>query len=111
MYSFFRNIENYKMITFQDYPYFKPNISPKEMFEIGIMGGSYFRKIKSPKTGKIYKDHHKKFKFLKDISKNKIINREYDKSINRYNVVVGTSYEYWMSKNWIKEDIDPYGWI
>ena len=111
MYSFFRNIENYKMITFHDYPDFKPNISPKEMFEIGIMGGSYFRKIKSPKTGKIYKDHHKKFKFLKDISKNKIINREYDKSINRYNVVVGTSYEYWMSKNWIKEDIDPYGWI
>ena len=111
MYSFFRNIENYKMKTFQDYPDFKPNISPKEMFEIGIMGGSYFRKIKSPKTGKIYKNHHKKFKFLKDIPKNKIINQEYDKSINRYNVVVGTSYEYWMSKNWINEDIDPYGWI
>ena len=38
MYSFFRNIENYKMKTFQDYPDFKPNISPREMFEIGIMG-------------------------------------------------------------------------
>ena len=106
MYSFFR-----VMKKFQDYPDFRPNISPKEMFEIGIMGGCYFRTIKSPKTKKTYKNHHKKFKFLKGIPKNKIAQQEYDKSANRYNVVVGTSYEYWMSKNWIKEDIDPYGWI
>ena len=106
MYSFFR-----VMKKFQDYPDFRPNISPKEMFEIGIMGGCYFRTIKSPKTKITYKNHHKKFKFLKGIPINKIAQQEYDKSINRYNVVVGTSYEYWMSKNWIKEDIDPYGWI
>ena len=90
MYSFFRNIENYKMKTFQDYPDFKPNISPREMFEIGIMGGSYFRKIKSPKTKKTYKNHHKKFKFLKDIPKNKIAQQEYDKSqINRWKKSAG----------------------
>ena len=47
MYSFFR-----VMKKFQDYPDFKPNISPREIFEIGIMGGSYFRTIKSPKTKK-----------------------------------------------------------
>lgn len=99
------------MKKFNDYPDFRPNISPKEMFEIGIMGGSYFRVIKSPKTKKTYKNHHKKFSFLKNIPNNKIALQEYDKSVNRYNVVVGTSYEYWMSKNWIKEDIDPYGWI
>ena len=39
-------------IYFKDYPEFKPNITPKEMFELGIMGGSYFRVIKSPKTKK-----------------------------------------------------------
>ena len=98
-------------IYFKDHPEFRPNIAPKDMFKLGIMGGSYFRKIKSPKTKKIYQNHHKHFKFLKDIPDNLIINQEYDKSVNYYKVEVGTSYEYWMEKNWIKEDIDPYGWI
>lgn len=99
------------MKKFTDFPDFTPNITPKQMFELGIMGGSYFREIKSPKTKKTYKNHHKKFKFLKNIPDNKIIQQTYDKSVNRYNVIVGTSYEYWMSKKWIKEDVDPYGWI
>jgi hypothetical protein len=98
-------------IIFKDHPEFKPNITPKEMFELGIMGGSYFRQIKSPKTKKIYQNHHKKFKFLKDIPNDLIIKKEYDKNVNYYKVEVGTSYEYWMEKNWIREDIDPYGWI
>lgn len=97
--------------TFKNYPDFKPNISPKEMFELGIMGGHYFREIKSPKTGKVYKNHNKKFDFLKKIPDNKIINQEYDKNVNKYKITVGTSYDFWMSKGWIEEDIDPYGWI
>ena len=60
---------------------------------------------------KIYQNHHKHFKFLKDIPDNLLIKQEYDKNINYYKVEVGTSYEYWMEKNWIKEDVDPYGWI
>lgn len=98
-------------IRFDDHPEFQPNMTPKEMFEIGIMGGSYFRKIKSPDTGKVYKNHHKKFKFLRGIPKEKVYAQEYDPSVNKYGVEVGTSYEYWMEKGWIREDIDPYGWI
>jgi hypothetical protein len=98
-------------MLFKDHPEFTPNITPKQMFKMGIMGGFYFRQIKSPKTKKVYKNHHKKFKFLKGIPDNKLINVEYDKSINYYKVVVGTSYEYWMSKHWINEAVDPYGWI
>ena len=99
------------MINFKDHPEFKPNITPKQMFEIGIMGGTYFRKIKSPKTGKIYKNHNKKFKFLNNIPNEKLIQQKYDKNINYYKVEVGTSYEFWMEKGWIKEKFDPYGWI
>lgn len=99
------------MKKFKDHPEFTPNISPKDMFKLGIMGGSYFRIIKSPKTKKIYKNHHKKFKFLNQISDNKLIQQKYDKNINYYKVEVGTSYDFWMSKNWIKEEYDPYGWI
>ena len=98
-------------IRFQSFPDFCPNISPKQMFEMGIMGGSYFRDIVSPKTRKKYKNHNKKFSFLKDIPTFKISNQIYDKNINKYKVVVGTSYEYWMEKNWINENVDPYGWI
>jgi hypothetical protein len=98
-------------IVFDDHPEFKPNMTPKEMFDVGIMGGSYFRKIKSPDTGKVYKNHHKKFKSLRGIPDEKVCGQEYDKSINYYGVEVGTSYEFWMSKGWIREDIDPYGWI
>ena len=96
---------------YEDYPDFNPNITPIEMFKIGIMGGSYFREIKSPKTGKIYKNHHKKIPYLKDIPNNKLINETYEKNMNYYKVKVGTSYEFWTEKNWINEDIDPYGWI
>ena len=99
------------MINFKEHPEFKPNITPKQMFEIGIMGGTYFRKIKSPKTGKIYKNHHKKFKFLNNIPNEKLIQQKYDKNINYYKVEVGTSYKFWMEKGWIKEKFDPYGWI
>lgn len=90
---------------------FEPNITPKEMFELGIMGGTYFREIKSPKTNKIYKNHNKKFKFLEKIPLYKINNNIYDKKINKYKVKVGSSYEYWIEKEWINEKYDPYGWI
>lgn len=98
-------------IIFDDYPDFRPNLTPKDMFEIGIMGGSYFRKIKSPDTNKTYKNHHLKFNFLKNIPEYKLSNQEYNKDINKYKVNVGSSYEFWIEKKWINEKYDPYGWI
>jgi hypothetical protein len=99
-------------ILFADFPDFKPNLTPRQMFEAGIMGGSYFRPIVSPFSKKSYKNRHKKYaKILKGIPSKYYKLDEYDNTINRYKVSVGTTYEYWMKKNWIREDIDPYGWI
>lgn len=100
-----------KNIYFKDHPDFTPNMTPKEMFNIGIMGGSYFREIKSTITGKTYKNNYKKYDFLKTMPKEKYRGKEYDANINKYKVKVGSSYEFWLEHGWIKEDLDPYGWI
>ena len=100
-----------KSLSFTDYPDFRPNITPFEMFDIGIMGGSYFRTIQSPNTKIKYEKRYMNYPFLKKLPKYKYAQQSYDKSVNKYNKIVGTSYDFWMSKNWIREEIDPYGWI
>lgn len=105
-----------KEITFQKYengPYyenFKPNLTPKEMFEMGSFGGTYWREIYSSINKKSYKNEHKKFNFLKNIDNNLLTRQNYDRSINKYKVKVGSTLEIWESKGWIKSK-HPYGWV
>jgi hypothetical protein len=99
--------------TFSDYPKFRPNLSPQEIFELGSFGGTYWRPIKSQITGKTYTKRHIKFnKWFKNIPKEHLTKafEDYDKSINKYGVKVGTTLEYWEDKGWIKAQ-DPYGWV
>ena len=49
------------MKEFKNYPLFKPNLTPREMFLLGSFGGTYWRPIFSSITDKKYKDEHKKF--------------------------------------------------
>lgn len=101
-----------KYITFKDYPNFRPNLTPKEIFEFGSFGGTYWRPIYSSITDKNYRNKHKKFKFLKHIDEN-LLTRDYDdydKNLNKYKVKVGTTLEFWESKDWIT-NYDPYGWV
>ena len=100
-------------IQFTDYPDFKPNLTPKEIFELGSFGGTYWRPIYSTVNKKEYKDRHKKFaKWWKNIPDEHLTKSfdEYDKSINKYKVQVGTTLEYWQEKGWINGQ-DPYGWV
>ena len=102
-------------INFEDYPNFKPNITPKEILQAGSFGGTYFRDIYSSVTKKKYKGKKVIEEFPKDwfegldIDKY-IISSDYDKSINKYKVKCGSSLEDWEKKNWITEH-DPYGWF
>ena len=96
----------------KEYPDFKPNLSPQEMFELGSFGGTYWRPIYSSVLEKKIKpplnDYPKSW--WKNVPMENLISEEYDKSKNKYKVKVGTSLEFWESKNWIKES-HPYGWV
>jgi len=102
---------NPKPLTFKDFPHFKPNLTPKQVIQKGSFGGTYFRDIKSSVTNKKYKDSWKEFP--KSWFTGKVVNKKFDnysKQDNKYNVKVGTTLEFWESKDWIREQ-DPYGWF
>jgi hypothetical protein len=100
--------------VFKDYPEFRPNLSPRDIFKLGSFGGTYWRPIYSHVTKKEYKNEHKKFpkSWWNGIPENWFTRpwNEYDKSINRYGVKVGTTLEFWEHKHWISK-YDPYGWV
>ena len=99
-------------LIFDDYPEFTPNLTPKQMFELGSFGGTYWRPIKSKFFKKKLKNKHKKYIWLNDINSDKLTRSfdKYDKKINKYGVKVGTTLEFWEEKGWIDKK-DPYGWV
>lgn len=101
-------------LYFKDYPDFRPNLSPQQIFEMGSFGGTYWRPIYSKVTKKKYKNQHLKYpkSWWKNVSEDCLILpwKNYDKSINKYGVKVGTTLEFWESKKWITK-YHPYGWV
>ncbi len=67
---------------------FKPDYTPRQMFSLGIFGGTYFRNIHSSITNKDYIGDEviKEIKTLKTLSKKKLTNEFCDVSINKYKV-------------------------
>tara|TARA_Y100000996_G_C22553669_1_gene654698 strand:- start:2215 stop:2769 length:555 start_codon:yes stop_codon:yes gene_type:complete len=100
------------MKKFKDFPDFKPNLSPRQIFKLGSFGGTYWRNIKSSITNKEYKNMHKKFpdSWWKGIPEEHLTSSKCNISINKYKVRVGTSLNFWESKKWITK-YDPYGWV
>ena len=107
------NLKNQsEKLIFDDYPEFTPNLTPKQIFELGSFGGTYWRPIKSKFFKKKLKNKHKKYIWLNDIDHDKLTRPfdKYDKKINKYGVKVGTTLEFWEEKGWIDKK-DPYGWV
>lgn len=86
---------------------FQPNLTPRQMLEGGIFGGSYFNPDSFYKDSGIYEfpvdcweevnpDLHSRFTPLH--------------SLNRYGVKAGESIAWWRDKNLIA-DQDPRGWV
>lgn len=102
------------MVRFLDYPDFRPNLSPRQIFKLGSFGGTYWRVIHSSVTGKSYKNRHRRFprEWFRGIGPEYLTASwdDYDKGLNKYRVRVGTSLEFWESKGWI-DSKHPYGWV
>jgi len=100
-------------LVFPDFPDFKPNLTPKEVMQMGSFGGTYFRPIYSSVTKEKYKDQWKEFPadwFAGLNIAKQVASPNYNNSVNKYQVKCGGSLEMWEESGWIKAQ-DPYGWF
>jgi hypothetical protein len=95
---------------FSDYPSVRPNVSPREMFEKGILGGTYYRELKNPFDGRVYKDEYKHIPGLENLPSSIMSSNVYDKEKNKYKVRAGSSFENWYNSGWLR-DQSFRGWI
>jgi len=105
---------NKNQLIFPDQPDFKPNLTPKEVLQMGSFGGTYFRPIYSSVTkvkyGKeVWQELPKDWLEGLDI-KNVVSSSFYDASKNKYKVKCGASLEEWENSGWMNKQ-DPYGWF
>ena len=98
------------VIPFSDWPDFRPNMTPMEIFSEGSFGGTYWRPIFSSVTLEEYSNQHLEFDWLEGIEEFLLTGEEYDRTLNKFGVSCGTTLEMWQDRGWIREQ-DPYGWV
>lgn len=77
---------------------FRPNLSPKQMLELGVFGGKYMTDCKN--------------EFPKDWYKNtKLCHEFHDPELNFFKVNASQPLSVWRKKGWINETCDPRGWF
>lgn len=78
-------------------PEFKPDLTPKEMLELGVFGGKYMTDCKK--------------EFPKDwFEKAKLCHEFHDPKLNFFGVNASKPLSYWREKGWIYPE-DPRGWF
>ena len=75
---------------------FKPELTPKQMLEYGVFGGSYL--------GNTIHEYPKSWFTKAKLSKT------YDVNLNYFQVRAGLSLNEWKQRGWITEE-DPRGWF
>ncbi|MFL2697873.1 MAG: hypothetical protein ACJ0F4_01570 [Gammaproteobacteria bacterium] len=76
---------------------FKPELTPKEMLELGVFGGWYFK-------GDIEEYPKDWFK------KASLSDKGFDATLNYFEVKSGLTMEEWKKKGWVTKE-DPLGWF
>jgi len=78
-------------------PAFKPQLTPKEMLELGVFGGKYMTDC--------LKEFPKSW-----FARAKLSSRKKNPSLNYFGVDASKPLSYWQKKGWIWKD-DPRGWF
>lgn len=78
-------------------PDFKPDLTPKEMLELGVFGGKYMVDCKK----EFPKEWFKKAKLCHEL---------HDAKLNFFGVNASQPLSYWKDKGWIYDE-DPRGWF
>lgn len=82
---------------------FRPDLSPKEMLELGVFGGKYMTDC----TEEFPKDWFVQAKFAKLDTFGKT---KYEKNLNYFGVKASQSLKIWKENGWVNEQ-DPRGWF
>jgi len=97
-------------VSFEDWPEFQPNMTPREIFSEGSFGGFYWRPIYSSVVSMDLRNEHLEFDDWWDgIDESLLTSEEYDKNRNRYKVKCGTTLDMWEEKGWIVEQTPTDG--
>jgi hypothetical protein len=83
-------------------PEFRPDLTPKQMLELGVFGGAYFDLIPGLIPKDIPRSWFKNVRLSPDGKKHK----EY----NFFRVNASQPLSYWQQKGWINK-VDPHGWF
>ncbi len=79
------------------HPDFKPELTPKELLELGVFGGKYMTDCKNEFPDKWYENA-------------KLSPQKKDPSLNYFGVDASMPLSHWQKKGWIYEE-DPRGWF
>lgn len=88
---------------------FKPDLTPKEMLQLGVFGGKYMTDCEAEFPEDWFRD--KKGKMLAKFAEPDMCGkRKYEKNLNYFKVKASQSLAEWRKKGWIHKD-DPRGWF
>jgi hypothetical protein len=80
------------------HPDFKPQLTPRQMLELGVFGGKYMTDCRDEYPAEWFK-------------KAKLSPEKKDPSINFFRVDASLPLSVWKAKGWINEKHDPRGWF
>ena len=86
---------------------FSPNLTPKEIIQLGSFGGIYFNDC----NGKIdINSNEFPEDWFEGLEESQYKSAKYNKKVNYFNIKSGLSQEEWEEKGWINNQ-DPRGWF